>query len=185
MRVSLETSCPWLAVRWNRELRGTAPSEDNSCYLWEEVGVPPDVVQYCAGLLPWHGERFVPVPVETQWAICLTPHYGGCRWLRERQWLTHEPALICPLLGSRADRQHKYLYPCALNACHGRHAPPASRQSFVADFVRSLVLKPKQVPSRSKGTGGPVSAEKQKLLCLTRNYVECELYHETLPVDRG
>ncbi len=180
MQVSLEASCPWLALRWSRDSRGTHPTEDNACYLWEECGVPPDVVQYCAGLLPWHGERFVPVPVETQWSVCLTTHYGSCRWLRERQWYQREPALVCPLVGSRSDRQHKYLYPCALNVCHARQATAGKATRAISDVVHTLLVR-RGPATRAKASGMAISAEKQKSLCLTRRHVECELYQLSLP----
>ncbi len=182
MRVSLsssvESSCPWLALRWDREQRGTHPSDDNACYLWEECGVPPDVVQYCAGTLPWHGERFVPVPVESQWSICLTSHYGSCRWLRERQWYIRETVLVCPLLGSHVDRQHKYLYPCALNVCHARR--PDEEISGQRKAVGILNIG-RAIARRKKLGQRPVPAERQKAICLTKRYAECEFYLGNLP----
>ncbi|MBI2953998.1 MAG: hypothetical protein HYY30_06775 [Chloroflexi bacterium] len=179
LQSSVESSCPLLAMRWDREQRGTYPSDDNACYLWEECGVPPDVVQYCAGTLPWHGERFVPVPVETQWSICLTSHYGSCRWLRERRWYTRETALVCPLLGSRADRQHKYLYSCTLNVCHARglsveNEPGKHKALRFLDIRRALT-------SRRVGSGAPISAERQHAICLTNRYAQCERYVDNLP----
>lgn len=182
MKISLETRCPWLAARWDREVRAAHPSEENACYLWDECGVPPDVVEYCAGTLPWHGERFVPVPVETQWSICLTEHYGSCRWLRERQWYKREQMLVCPLLGSQSDRHHKNLYPSALNHCH---APTditrgEQQQGGLVSLVGLIGKGPerlRRVRPRSKS----VPADTQRSICLTNRFVECNLYKDTLP----
>jgi len=179
VKITLETSCPWLAARWNREERGAHPSEDNACYLWDEVGVPPDVVEYCAGTLPWHGERFVPVPVETQWSICLTEHYGSCRWLRERQWYRRELALVCPLLGAQQDRKHKHLYPSVLNHCHARQATESDRQSRLGSVVR-FIGKGKIRPRWIRPRWRPVEHGKQRDLCLTERFVNCELYQASL-----
>lgn len=179
MRVSLnssvEVTCPWLARRWDREQRGTHPSDDNVCYLWEEMGVPPDVVQYCAGTLPWHGERFVPVQVETQWSICLTHHYGSCRWLREREWHSRETTVACPLLGAKDDRQRKYLYPSVLNICHGRKSTPVVGQTNRRRVLGLLNIR-KVLARRRKGGEAAVAAEQQKEICLTKRWTACEIY---------
>jgi hypothetical protein len=184
---SAEATCPLLARRWDRDQRGAHPSEDNVCYLWEDQGAPPDVVQYCAGTLPWHGERFVPVPVESQWSICLTGHYGSCRWLRERQWHTRETTVVCPLLGSEADRQQKYLYPSTLNICHahkdhfevqGTGRKLLSLLNVDHIFWRALRLK-------RRGKAAPVAAERQREMCLTKLWPECELYRKSVPDGRG
>ncbi|MCL5265796.1 MAG: hypothetical protein M1343_11520 [Chloroflexi bacterium] len=178
LQSSVEASCPWLAQRWDREQRGRFPSDDNACYLWDELGVPPDVVQYCAGVLPWHGERFVPVPVETQWSICLTSHYGSCRWLRQRQWHTRETTLVCPLLGSRTDRHQKYLYPCSHNACHARQPTglhvPTQRRILSLIGIKDRLLG-------SKRSTAPIPAETQRTMCLSERYTECKIYLDSLP----
>lgn len=180
MKIALEASCPWLAARWDREVRGSCPSEDNACYLWDEVGVPPDVVQYCAGTLPWHGERFVPVPVETQWSICLTEHYGACRWLRERQWYRRELALVCPLLGAQHDRQHKHLYPSTLNHCHAPSAMvEGERRGRLVSLV-GLIGKVRVSPHWIRSKRKSVPPDKQRELCLTERFVNCELYQTSL-----
>lgn len=182
MKISLETSCPWLAARWDREVRGVHPSEENACYLWDECGVPPDVVQYCAGTLPWHGEKFVPVPVETQWSICLTEYYGSCRWLRERQWYTREQTLVCPLLGSQHDRLHKHLYPSAMNHCHSlKGEPDALGHGSALTGLVGVLGRGKARFQRGRFAGRSVPAEKQSRLCLTGRFSECELYRHTLP----
>ena len=163
--------CPWLASRWNKTVRYDYPTEDNACYLWEDSGVPPDVGRYCAGTLPWRGERYVPVPVEDQFAVCLTEHYGTCRWLRERRWYRRETPLVCPLLGTAGDRRHKYLNPCAENVCHAKVAETPQPAGF-SKMVHSLV--------RGRRRGAPITAEKQKSVCLTEHYPECARYREHL-----
>ncbi|MCL5962435.1 MAG: hypothetical protein M1358_24505 [Chloroflexi bacterium] len=181
MKIALEVSCPWLAARWDREVRGAHPSEENACYLWDECGVPPDVVEYCAGTLPWHGERFVPVPVETQWSVCLTEHYGSCRWLRERQWYKREQTLVCPLLGSEHDRHHKNLYPSTINYCHARkNVSEGEHESGGLGSVVSKIGKGKVMLQRSRPKWKPLSADTQKNLCLTSGFVDCEFYQTNL-----
>lgn len=174
VNVPRERSCPFLASRWNRELRGTTAGEDNACYLWEESGVPPDVIQFCGGLGRWHGEPFVPIPVEMQYSVCTQEHYGTCRWLREQRWHTRETGLVCPLLGSPSDRHHKYLYPTRHNVCHGGpgrlpETPPRLRRLLAQLRTRWTKLS-------GGGRGLPVAPETQRSLCLTQQYVDCPHY---------
>lgn len=168
---SVVGSCPWLGSRWNKTIRFDFPTEDNACYLWDDSGVPPEVGRLCAGTLPWRGERYVPVPVEDQFAVCLTEHYGSCRWLRERQWHKRETGLVCPLLGTVEDRRQKYLYPCSKNVCHA-DVRNAEGTEMAGGFWRKLINRRRH--------GAPVGAEKQHNTCLTEQYHQCSRYVEHL-----
>jgi len=176
VNVPRDRSCPFLASRWSREKRGTNANEDNACYLWEESGVPPDVVQYCGGLGRWHGEPYVPIPVEMQYSICTQEHYGACLWLREQRWHTRETSLVCPLLGSRADRHHKYLYPTRYNVCHGGPEHPEREPSPWQRLV--AVLRGGWSEIAGSGRGLPVGLEVQRAICLTQRYTDCPRYTE-------
>ena len=173
MDVDFEKSCPYLASRWNREARGDTASEDNACYLWEESGVPPDVVEYGGGLSRWHGEPYVPVSVEMQYSICLREHYGGCRWLREQRWHAREARLVCPMLGAADDRSHKYFYPTVKNFCHGdagNSNGPRRRLRRLLDILRGKT---------ARAEGGRLPPETQRRVCLTEGFGECNLYQAT------
>jgi len=135
--------------------------------------VPPEVGRYCAGTLPWRGERYVPVQVEDQFAVCLTEHYGTCRWLRERRWYQRETPLVCPLLGAAEDRRQKYLYPSSENVCHANIA-----ESDEASRVPNVLLR--LAKRRGRRHGAPISEVKQKNVCLSEHYHECERYVEHL-----
>lgn len=176
MNVPREKSCPFLASRWNREERSSATDEGNACYLWEESGVPPDVVQYCGGLGRWHGEPYVPIPVEMQYAICTQEHYGSCRWIREQRWHTRESGLVCPLLGAPVDRHHKYLYPTLHNVCHGE--PEVGNASL--PLWRRLGARFRHRWNAVTGSGRwtRVDITAQQEVCLTQRYVQCPRYRE-------
>ncbi len=174
MNVPRERSCPFLSSRWNRETRSTTAGEDNACYLWEDSGVPPDVVQYCGGLGRWHGEPFVPIPVEMQYSVCIQEHYGTCRWLKEQRWHTRETGLVCPLLGSGGDRHHKYLYPTRHNMCHGGPGKIEGRLPYRRRL--GLWLRTRWVQFAGSGRGLPVAVETQRRTCLTQHYLKCLRY---------
>lgn len=180
MQRSTESSCPWLRRRFNLEVRGRSPSEDNACALWSDVGVPPDVVQYCSGQPAWRGEPCVPISVETQYSVCLTEHYGTCRWLHQRRWHTREVSDICPYLGSAADRHHKYLFPCEWNVCHAEESIESGLSAVLRQAKRRIGDRGELTRSKARGRKQAVSAEKQQSLCLTQRYQQCELYQQTL-----
>jgi len=177
---STESSCPWLRRRFNLDIRGRHPSEDNACALWADVGVPPDVVQYCSGQPPWRGEPYVPISVETQYSLCLTEHYGSCRWLNQRRWHTREVTAVCPYVGSAADRQHKYLFPSEWNVCHANEASEGGFAALVRVARRRFGSRNEPANGRASGKHLRISAEKQKEYCLSEHYQECELYRRTL-----
>jgi hypothetical protein len=176
MNIPRERSCPFLASRWDRESRGTTAEEENACYLWEESGVPPDVLQY-GGVGRWQGEPYVPIPVEMQYSICTQPHYGTCRWLREQQWHTRETKLVCPLLGSKADRHHKYFYPTNHNVCHGDVTVDSKPAAWPAKLV-ARVQRCWAAVTRA-GRGSPVVLESQRSMCLTERFSSCPRYRES------
>lgn len=180
MQRSTESSCPWLRRRFNLEVRGQNPSDDNACALWSDVGVPPDVVQYCSGQPPWRGEPYVPLSVETQYSICLTEHYGTCRWLRQRRWHTREVAELCPYLGSAGDRQHKYLFPSEINVCHAQALTSGGIASALREAKRRIGDRSELARGPIKGKNAAVPAEKQQNCCLSEHYVECDVYRKTL-----
>jgi hypothetical protein len=177
LRISRENSCPFLASRWDREQRGVNVAEENACYLWEDSGIPPDVLQYGGGVGRWRGEPYVPVPVEMQYTICTQPHYGTCRWLREHHWHTREAGLVCPLLGSKDDRHHKYLYPTHYNVCHGELNAGEEHKPIISRLVNRVFRY--WLTIRRAGRVTALSLESQRGVCLTQGYNDCPRYQRS------